>query len=103
MKSEGFACFIRRPRRVEELLMPHPVEWETAYSIAKTVELGRMDYENFINDLLVERWFLEANPDEQAIFERRACILVRQKGSEDGILVQPAPDGYVAWAAYYAE
>lgn len=96
----GFAYFIRRPRRFEDLFIPYSVDQETPYRIDRIVELNEMNYGNFITDFLVERAFLEAEslPVHGVC---AACVLVRQSGSKDGVLIQPECGGRVAWAAYY--
>ena len=64
--------------------------------------LVRIDYENFITDFTVERWFLKKNvplcrtQKDSNLF----CVFVRQHGQKDGVLVVPDELGMVAWAAY---
>ena len=44
----GYAYFVERPRRVEELTLPHLIEKERPYRIVTEVQLPAIDYENFI-------------------------------------------------------
>ena len=94
----GYAYFIKRPRRIEDLQELHAVDAEQGYDIQKVVSLPRIDYENFITDMLADRAFLEDTPpqDDSGIFH---CILIRQRGKKDGVLVVPAGT-HVELAAY---
>ena len=61
-----------------------------------------MDYENFITVFCVERQYLEDNAglcgkDAGGVLH---CLLIRQRGSHDGVLVLPDRRGYVIFAAY---
>ncbi len=69
------------------------------YEIAAKVCLEEIDYENFTEDMLADRAFIERHA---TLCKGRAhrCILVQASGSEDGVLV--VPDGpFVLWAAAY--
>lgn len=78
------AFFVYRPRQWRDLWRPHPVE------------LSTIEYENFAEDLLVERSFLQQN------IPQGACLLVKARRQREGILVYPQGDR-VKWAAYYRE
>ena len=91
------ACFISRPRRIEELrdcrigiLLP--------YRVVKTIRLGGMDYENFVTDLLADRAFLEDVPGcgENCTLVRCLCVTCRGR---DSVLVLPDGTGHVTLAA----
>ena len=100
MKNKGIALFIYKPRRIEDLRRPHKLEEETAYEVVKTISLSSIEYENFITDMLADRQFIEENAvlcGEGTAFR---CLLVRQRGDRDGILVVPELKTYVKWAAY---
>ena len=97
----GKAYFVPDPRRLDELFGPHPLERETPYEIVKTITLGAIDYGNFITDMLADRQFLEGAEAICSKGDIWKCLLVRKRGSHDGILVMPE-DGYVGWAAYCA-
>lgn len=51
------AYFVRRPRTAADLTVLHPLEAEQAYEIIGWVRLSKLDFENFITDMLVERAF----------------------------------------------
>jgi len=96
------AYFVKYPSRIEDLWHPHLCEDQSPYETVMIVTLKSIDYGNFITDLRVERQYLEDNAklcsiDGDGVWH---CILVRQRGSQDGILVIPDAGGYVIWAAY---
>lgn len=101
METRDFAYFVERPRTIEDLLQPHLFEKEQEYRIAKTIELGKIDYENFITDMLVDRQFIE---DSVALCSQGGiwkCLLIRQRGCSDGVLVMPENGCFVGWAARF--
>lgn len=100
MQEKGKALFIYKPRRIEDLRYPHRPEEETAYEVVKTISLSSIEYENFITDLLADRQFIEENAalcGEGATFR---CLLIRQHGCNEGILIVPELKAYVKLAAY---
>ena len=101
MEKTGYAYFVESPRIIEDLLAPHPIEQETQYEIVKTVKLAKIDYENFITDMLADRQFIEDNTSLCSQGGPWRCILVQQHGCTDGVLVVPVDGCYVGWAAYY--
>ena len=100
MDRTGFAYFVESPRVIEDLMTPHPVERERRYEIAKTVRLAKIDYENFIRDMIADRQFIEDNAALCSQGGIWRCLLVQQRGCTDGVLVVPADGCYVGWAAY---
>ena len=102
METRDFAYFVERPRTIEDLLQPHLFEKEQEYRIVKTIELGKMDYENFITDMLADRLFIE---DNAGLLCSRGevwqCLLIRQRGCSDGVLVMPENGCFVGWAARF--
>ena len=103
MKDRGFAFFVRLPRTLEDLMVPHPLNRERAYEVAASVTLDVIDYENFITDMLADRQFIEDYAEKCCRGETWACILVRRTGRKDGILVMPEDGCYVGWAAYVVD
>ena len=101
MERTGYAFFVESPRIIEDLLAPHPIEQETQYEIVKTVKLAKIDYENFITDMIADRQFIEDNASLCSRGEIWRCILVQQRGHSDGVLVMPIDGCYVGRAAYY--
>ena len=55
----GYAYFVERPRRIEDLMVPHPIEKERPFRIVTEIQLPAIDYENFITDMLADRQFIE--------------------------------------------
>ena len=55
MEKAGVAYFVKAPHRIEDLRTPHLVEDERAYEIVKQVKLAKIDYENFITDMVADR------------------------------------------------
>ena len=96
---DGFAYFMRRPARAEELKVPHPLEAARQYEIISVISLRRIDYENFITDLLADRAFLEPYAPLCSKDGVWKCVLVSQRGKKGGILVMPENGCYVGWAA----
>lgn len=100
---QNTAYFVRHPFTIKDLRVPHLYNRRKPFAIEKTVTLGKIDYENFITDLCVERWFIEENRhlcrvDGDGVWH---CILVRQRGSQDGVLVMSEGEEYPKHAAYY--
>ena len=103
MTNQPTAHFISYPYRIEDLRKPHLAAQEEPFVIEKTVELKKIDYENFIADLCVDRWFIEENAklcfvDDEDVWH---CILIRQIGKTDGVLVQSDGCVFAKYAAYY--
>ena len=97
----GSALFVFRPRRASDLYRPHLLNAEKPFVIAARVCLDFIDYENFTEDMLADRDFLEQYAPLCAGPERR-CILVQTHGQSGGVLV--VPDGaFVLWAAAFSE
>ena len=103
MKNNGYAYFVESPRTVNDLMQPHPIERERAYEIVKQVKLAKIDYENFITDMVADRQFIEDNANLCSKDEIWRCILVQQHGRTNGVLVMPEDGCFVGWAAYYCE
>ena len=97
MKEKAF--FVERPHTIEDLMQPHLLAHERKYRIVKTIELGKIDYENFVTDMLADRQFIEDNAGLCSRGEVWQCLLIRQRRCSDGILVMPEGGCYVGWAA----
>ncbi|MGI6497258.1 MAG: hypothetical protein ACOX0U_00175 [Oscillospiraceae bacterium] len=100
--SERTAYFVKLPFRLEDLRRPHLVSAKNPYVIEKTITLAIIDYENFVTDMTVERWFIEENRnlcyvDANGLWH---CLLVRRRSSLDGVLVMSDGRDYPLWAAY---
>ena len=103
MEKKGMAYFVSDPCRIEDLRVLHPVDKERPFEVVKTVKLARIDYENFITDMVADRQFIEDNAALCSRGETWRCLLVQQRGHMDGVLVMPEDGCYVGWAAYYSE
>ena len=99
MGNIGHAFFAERPRTIDDLMQPHLSAHEREYQIVKTIELGKMDYENFITEMLADRQIIEDNAGLCSRGDVWQCLLVRQRGCSDGIMVMPEGGCYVGWAA----
>ena len=98
----GHAHFVKYPSRIEDLKKPYLLENQSDYIIAKTIALRKIEYVNFISDLTVEREYLEQNALFCRVRNDRVlpCLLIRQNGRADGVLVIPDELGYVILASY---
>lgn len=103
MKREGSAYFVEFPRILSDLQKPHLIDSEHPYEIAKTIALGKMDYDNFCTDMLADRQFIEDYYDLCGTGPVWKCLFVHQRGRADGILIVPTDDCYVKYAAYLPE
>ncbi|MBQ9330951.1 MAG: hypothetical protein IJ221_08270 [Oscillibacter sp.] len=103
MQIDGRAYFVERPRRLEDLQIPHLIDRERPYRIVATVELRKIDYENFITDMLADRQFIEDQGQDCKAGDVWDCLLVRQRNRTGGVLVLPEQDCFVSWAAYVPE
>lgn len=96
----GSAYFVRKPRKLSDLLYPHGPEDEIPYEVVKTIHLLRIDYENFASDLTVDRTYIERLSllcgIRDGIWQ---CLLIRQKNAETGILVMPEYKRLMGYAA----
>ena len=99
METSGSVCFIRHPRTIGDLMIPHLLEQERQYEIVKTVVLDKIDYENFITDMLADRQFIEDNAALCSRGEIWKCLLIRQRCQTGGVLVMPESGCFVGWAA----
>lgn len=102
MELHGYAFFVERPRRIEDLMIPHLIEKERPYRIVTSVQLTAIDYENFITDMLADRQFIENHGKRCKKGEVWGCLLVCRRGKSDGVLLMPERDRFVGWAAYFA-
>ncbi len=100
MTRTGTARFLSRPRRVSEIQETQETVVRN-YRIVKTVVLSAIDYENFTEDLLIDRPFLNS----YAVLCRQSgdCLYVKRRGAAEGILVFPDQDRRVAAAALFRE
>ena len=103
MQIDGRAFFVERPRRIEDLQILHLIDRERPYRIIATVELRKIDYENFVTDMLADRQFIEDYGKNCTAGDVWECLFVQQRGRKDGVLVLPEEERFVSWAAYLPE
>ena len=96
----GYAYFVERPRRIEDLTAPHTLKLKRPYRIVTEIQLPAIDYENFITDMLADRQFIEDHGRRCKKGEVWDCLLIRRRGQPDGVLVMPEGGCFVGWAAY---
>ena len=97
------AYFLRKPRRIEELWRPHLPGKETPFEIVRRISLGRTDYDNFTQDMLVCRGFLTGMEMECSFGEISRCLFIHAKGKRDGVLVAEIEEGCVRVAALWTQ
>lgn len=101
--NEQTAFFVSMPFRIGDLQHPHLANKRKPYVIEKTVVLGKIDYENFITDLCVDRQYIEDNVHLCQIHDGIwHCLLIQRRGERDGVLVMSEGCGFPKWAAYYS-
>jgi hypothetical protein len=99
------ALFIKHPIRIGDLIKPHTLHERKPFVVEKVISLSKIEYENFVTDLCVDRWFIEkytniCRIDSDSVWH---CILVKQKGGKDGVLVMSEGEVFPKWAAYINE
>lgn len=100
MDVHGYAYFVERPRRIDDLMVLHPIEKEKPYRIVAEIRLPAIDYENIITDMMADRQFIEDHGCRCKKSEVWDCLLVCRRGQTDGVLVMPEDGCFVGWAAY---
>lgn len=93
------AYFVKRPRVIQDLAAPHPLEAEREYEVTSRVALAGIDYENFVTDMLADRDFIGENAALCGEGEVMRCMLVQRRGQDGGVLVVPERGSFVGWAA----
>ena len=93
------AYFVKRPRVIQDLAAPHPLEAEREYEVASRVAPAGIDYENFVTDMLADRDFIGENAALCGEGEVMRCMLVQRRGQDGGVLVVPERGSFVGWAA----
>ncbi len=99
------AYFVKQPFRIQDLIRLHVYRCRQPFMVEKVVELSKIDFENFITDFTVDRWYIEKNKrlcriDSKGVWH---CILVRRRGWQGGVLVMPDGADYPKYAAYCPE
>lgn len=97
------AQFFRKPMLVEELKNIDESMSGDEFVIEKIVELPADEYEHFQNNLLEDCECIKENiklmrVDTEDVWH---CILIREEGSKEGILVESEGYEYARYSAYY--
>ena len=95
------AYFVKRPRTILDLKVPHLPDDEHLYKIVRTINLSGLEYDNFIWDILADRDFIEDNHAICSEGDIYRCLLVKANDKSDGILVVPYNTRFIEFAAYY--
>lgn len=96
--------FTRKAVDIEELIRrPYSVRDAINFVIEKTVVLPSPEFLLFTRSLLKDHPFIEENIDlmYRDIKGNYHCILVKEKGSTSGILVESEGYSYARYAAIY--
>jgi len=97
------AFFVKHPFRIEDLKVPHRYETRKRFVVVKTIELSKIDYDNFVADLCVDRIFIEENKGLCHVTEDGVCrcLLVKQRGQSDALMEIPDRRDYPKYAEHY--
>lgn len=105
-EKQSDAAFVRKAYTLGDL-----IAWDKAakqrskFIIEKTILLSALEYKEFCNNLLSNRDFVEENISQMHMDENRTqhCILVKEEGRSEGILIQSEGYSYPRYTAYYKE
>ena len=91
------ALFFFEPRRIDDLAPGNPGGKWMEYRIVKTICLSKIDFENFTNDLLADRQFIEDNIG--LCVEKGDCFLITNRNHNGELLVIPWHKSFVRYVA----
>jgi len=97
------AAFIRKPGSLTELINWDKVaKQRSRFVVEKTIELEKVEFDRFANDLFAGQDFIRENIEEMFVDKNgvRHCILVKASGEGSGILVESEGYEYPRYAAY---
>ena len=98
------AYFVKTPRWINDLLLPHKLEDEVPYQIVQTIQLSRIEYENLIADLTADRQYIERHAHLCGIQDGVwKCLLIQQRINGEGILIMPKGGCWVGYAAFWGQ
>lgn len=97
--KKGQAVFVSMPRNLDELMNPKDFVLKK-YEVVKEVELDNLAWDNFADDLQIERDFLETPKYQSIYLDVFECILVHTPNIPHGILAVADEDGLIQYAAY---
>ena len=87
------------------------IDWDKAakqrskFIIEKTILVSALEYKEFCDNLLSDRDFVEENISLMHMDKNKTqhCILVKEEGRSEGILIQSEGYSYPRYTAYYKE
>lgn len=103
MVSKQGAPFVAMPRTIHELRQPLSSEKYHFFVIEKTIGIPRDEYENYLEDMVHWRLFIENNAHHCRVDDKGVwhCILVQAHGQSDGVLIMADGEAWTKFAAYY--
>lgn len=99
MPNHGYAFFVQHPRCIDDLMRPHLLEAEREYTVVGRVRLNKIDFDNFLADMLADRWFIEKYASLCKETDPLHCLFTYCNTCGEAVLILPASDGHVKYAA----
>ena len=106
IERKDSAAFVRKAYTIDDLINWDKVaKQRSKFIIEKTIVLSTSDYKEFCNNLLSDRDVVEENVSLMHMDKNKTqhCILVKEEGSTEGILIQSEGYSYPRYTAYYKE
>jgi hypothetical protein len=105
-EEQESAAFARKAFNLDDL-----IEWDKAakqrsrFIIEKNIVLSASEYKEFCDNLLSDRGFVEENVKRMYTDKNKTqhCILVKEEGRSEGILIQSEGYSYPRYTVYYKE
>ena len=105
-EEQESAAFVRKAYNIDDL-----IAWDKAakqrskFVIEKNIPLSATEYKEFCDNLLSDRDFVEENISLMHMDKDKTqhCILVKEEGRSEGILIQSEGYSYPRYTAYYKE
>ena len=84
------------------MLKPHKETQRNSFVVEKSVRLSRIEFENFITDMLIEREFIAKNAFLMFIDSNNTwhCIKICCVDINFSLLIMSDKQDYPLWAAY---
>lgn len=106
IERKDSAAFVRKAYTIDDLINWDKVaKQRSKFIIEKTIVLSTSDYKEFCDNLLSDRDVVEENVSLMHMDKNKTqhCILVKEEGSTEGILIQSEGYSYPRYTAYYKE
>lgn len=100
------AAFVRKAYTLDDLISwDKEAKQRSKYIIEKTIVIPKSEYKELCGDLISDRKVVEDNIGLMYMDKNKNqhCILVKEEGSTEGILIQCEGFSYPRYAAYYKE